>query len=146
MRLHVTHCCKDKSPEAQASGEAVLPDVLYVDPAIQAFFQAVQKAGGAWAVLSDLYGLWLPPRVERWYEKHPDTVTAAESATILESFDHQVEPYTEIAFYVRPETFHPFYASILEKSRFRDRIRTFTDLTLISNSAPIPHSEFHLSP
>jgi hypothetical protein len=134
MRLYLTHCCKDKSETARLSGDSLLPDELYVDPAIQAFFQAVKQKGQTWGVLSDLYGLWLPPRREGWYEKHPDTVTTDEAEAIRQSFDEGLEAFTEVWFYVRKETFHPFYQSVLERSRWRDRIQCFESLKKIPNS------------
>lgn len=128
MRIYLTHCSAEKNDALQVSGAKVTPERLYTATAIQAFMGRCKEKGVDWAILSDLYGVWFPDVEHKWYEKHPDTVTDQEFDENLQGFDQKLKTYDEIWFYVRTETFHPFYQKVLTNTVLKDKVRQFTDL------------------
>ncbi len=128
MRIYVTHCSKEKSLAAKSSGALLPPDELYTEPGIQKFMRACIEHGVNWAILSDNYGVFLPSERRAYYEKPPATVTAEEEAAIIAQFDERLAAYAEIWFYVRTETFHPFYQRVLDRSRLAARVHQFQDV------------------
>lgn len=131
MRIYLTHCCKGKADHLRETSEAVTPDQLYIEPGIQAFIERCKERKVDWAILSDLYGIYLPSDRHQWYEKHPDTVTAQEKARIISNFNDKLSAYAEIFFYVRPDTFHPLYEDILQKTSLAGRIQILQELYFI---------------
>jgi hypothetical protein len=130
-RIYLTHCSKEKNLNAKTTGEAMPPDKLYTEPGIQQFMERCKSTNVDWAILSDNYGVFLPLESHIYYEKAPSTVTTEEECLILENFDRGLEKYGEIWFYIRPDTFHPFYDRILTNSLLHARIHSFTDLSEI---------------
>ena len=129
MKVHLTHCCAQKNEDARVNGTQLPPEEMYIEPDIQKFFAYCLAHGFTFGVLSDLYGIWLSPEKKGWYEKSPDTVTETEKTEILRIFDQELAPFSEIIFFVRPETFHPFYDFVLTHSRHANKIRRSTELT-----------------
>lgn len=135
MRLYLTHCSKEKDPRLKHTSIAVTPEHLYTNAEIQQFMRQCQICNVHWAILSDLYGIFFSDDQHIWYEKHPDTVTPAEEARVIEDFNQKLSAYEEIHFWVRPASFHPFYARVLQKTALADRIITFQDLAAIELTA-----------
>jgi hypothetical protein len=54
--------------------------------------------------------------------------------TSSKEFDQKLREYDEICFCIRPESFHPFYARVLQRTVLADRVRTFEDLEFIVRS------------
>jgi hypothetical protein len=131
VRIYLTHCSKEKDPDLQSTGVAVTPDRLYTNPGICQFMEQCKKQGVQWGILSDLYGIFFAKEHRAWYSKPPDTVTPAEAAKIIADFNTRLKDYQEIFFYVRPETFHPFYKKVLTTTALADRIQLFEDLDAI---------------
>ena len=134
MRIYLTHCSKEKETTLQGTQIAVTPDKLYTEQGIQQFMHQCQKEGVNWGVLSDLYGIYLATDCRIWYEKHPDTVTPDEEAFIIQDFNQKLNLYDEIYFFVRSDTFHPFYESILRKTLLTDRVNLFQNIDCIKAS------------
>lgn len=128
MRIYLTHCSKDKSPQAKASGDKLPPDQLYTDNGLQEFIIACKSTGANWAILSDQFGVFSPDETHEYYEKPPASVSPGEETIIIEQFNLRLETYDEIWFYVRPETFHPLYERILIRSTLSGRIHMFSIL------------------
>ena len=128
MRIYLTHCSKEKAPQAKTSGLPVTPDSLYTDAEIQAFITTCQHKGGTWAILSDKYGVFLPHEKHEYYEKPPATVTPEEEAAIIAQINDCLSEYDEIWFYVRPATCHPFYERVLKGSSVINKVRFFDDI------------------
>jgi hypothetical protein len=133
MRIYLTHCSKEKSLEAKESGEELTPDRLYTNPGIQQFIERCQVTGVHWAILSDCYGVFLPDERHPYYEKAPASVTPEEENVIIQSFENRLSEYDEIWFYIRAETFHPFYERVLNNSRLAGRVKRFEDLNQIDH-------------
>ena len=131
MRVYLTHCSKEKEPTLKGTDIAVTPDKLYTSPGIQSFMQRCREKGVSWGILSDLYGVYLQSEVHTWYEKHPDTVTQEEGKKVIADFDSKLHLYEEIFFYVRPNSFHPFYERILKKTILADKVRFFQHISSI---------------
>lgn len=131
MRVYLTHCSKEKEPSLEGSKRAVTPDKLYTDPSIQIFMERCQAKATNWGVLSDLYGVYLSNERHLWYEKPPDTVTLSEEEAVVQSFNDKLSTYDEIYFFVRPDSFHPFYKRVLQKTSLADRVRVFQDIECI---------------
>jgi len=131
MRIYLTHCSKDKSPQAKASGDKLPPDLLYTDAALQQFITACKSACEAWAILSDKYGVFSPTETHAYYEKPPASVTPEEETILIDQLNMRLEPYDEIWFYVRPGTFHPLYERIFMRSALSSRVHLFSDLGVI---------------
>jgi hypothetical protein len=131
MRIYLTHCSKEKSLAAKASGNKLPPDLLYTDSGLQAFITACKSAGADWAILSDQYGVFLPTEQHTYYEKPPLKVTPEEELVIIRQFDQTLSAYDEIWFFVRAETFHLFYDRVLKSSTIHNRITLFFDLNAI---------------
>lgn len=128
MEVYLTHCSAEKSEGARTTGILLPPEEMYTEPAIQKFFTYCLSKGLTFGVLSDLYGIWLSPEKKRWYEKSPDTVTDEEKAEILRIFDTELARFSEIIFFIRPESFHPFYDFVLSHSKHAKKIRRITEL------------------
>lgn len=128
MRIYLTHCCKDKASHVRETGEAVTPDKLYVEPGIQEFMERCKEEEVHWAILSDLYGIYFSNERHKWYERHPDTVTLQEEEKIISDFDSKLSSYSDILFYARPDSFHPFYGKILKRTILADRVQIFQDI------------------
>lgn len=131
MRIYLTHCSKEKSLEARANGLPVPPDILYTEAGIQEFMTACKHAGVNWAILSDKHGVFLPGDRHVYYEKPPATVTPDEELVIIHQFEQKLSGFDETWFFVRSETFHPFYERVLNSSSLHDRITIFKDLNSI---------------
>jgi len=128
VRIYLAHCSKEKSTTAKTSGALLPPDELYTEPGIQKFMRSCKERGVSWAILSDNYGVFLPSERHAYYEKPPATVTAEEEAAIMAQFDERLAAYDEIWFYVRAETFHPFYQRVLDRCRLAARVHLFQDV------------------
>ena len=131
MRIYLTHCSKEKSLDAKVNGLPAPPDILYTEAGIQEFMTACKHAGVTWAILSDNYGVLLPGDQRVYYEKPPSTVTAEEELVIIHQLEQKLSSFDDIWFFVRTETFHPFYERILNSSSLNDRITFFKDLNSI---------------
>lgn len=131
MRIYLTHCSKEKSLDAKATGLPLPPDELYTEAGIRQFMTTCKQKGVAWAILSDHYGVFLPSEKHLYYEKPPATVTPKEELVIIRQFEQKLSGFDEIWFFVRTETFHPFYERVLNSSSLRDRITIFKDLISI---------------
>lgn len=131
MRIYLTHCSKEKSITAKASGLPMPPDELYAEDGIQAFMKACKSHGVNWAILSDNYGVFFPFEKHEYYEKPPATVTSEEEQAIITQFNQRLADYDEIWFYIRPTTFHPFYERVLKGSDLAARVQKFEDILAI---------------
>jgi len=131
MRIYLTHCSKEKDPAFKEPGNIATPDQLYIETGIQQFMSRCKAMSVNWAVLSDLYGVYQSDDQYGWYEKHPNTVLPHEEEIIVQEFDRKLNHYDEIWFYIRPESFHSFYARVLKRTALADRVQTFKDLELI---------------
>jgi hypothetical protein len=146
MRIYLTHCSAQKASYLKGTNIAVTPDRLYTDPGIQQFVERCKAANVSWGILSDRYGIYLSSDRQIWYEKHPDTVTKEEAAKIVDDFDTKLSSYSEILFYIRPDTFHPFYRDILKTVFLADRVQMFHDLIRLNASGnPSLDSSFALN-
>ncbi|MBI4781943.1 MAG: hypothetical protein HY785_11590 [Oscillatoriophycideae cyanobacterium NC_groundwater_1537_Pr4_S-0.65um_50_18] len=134
MRVYLTHCSKEKEPNLQGTDIAVTPDQLYIDSEIQKFMERCQQKNVSWAILSDLYGVYLSSECRIWYEKHPDTVTPQEEEIVIQDFNRKLDSYDEIFFFVRPESFHPFYERVLKKTVLADKVKIFEDVEWIEET------------
>lgn len=134
VRVYLTHCSAEKDPELKGSGKSATPDDLYTNFGIQRFMTKCKERGVSWGVLSDLYGVFRSDEHQAWYEKHPDTVTQQEEDNVIQDFDRKLSDYDEIWFYIRPESFHPFYARVLKRTMLANKVRTFEDLESIEQS------------
>lgn len=128
MRFYLTHCSKEKASYLKGTDIAVTPDQLYTNPEIQQFMSRCREQKVNWGILSDLYGVYLSNESHIWYEKHPDTVTLQEEDVVIEDFNQKLGSYQEICFYIRPETFHPFYERVLKKTLLANKVWTFQSL------------------
>jgi hypothetical protein len=124
-RIYITHCCLKKDEALRESGLSAAPDRLYTAVTVQRFMTACMDTGVAWAIFSDLYGIWFPQLTHPWYEKAPGKVTPGEFQLLLENFDKELEPYEEIRFYY-PGRLHPLHGRLLESSRLRTRVHLFS--------------------
>jgi hypothetical protein len=115
-RVYLTHCSAEKDPELKDSGKSATPDALYTNLGIQRFMTKCKEKGVIWGVFSDLYGVFEANERQVWYEKHPDTVVQQEEDNIIQDFDRKLSDYDEIWFYIRPESFHSFYARVLKRN------------------------------
>ena len=128
MRIYLTHCSKDKSLAAKTSGDKLHPDQLYTDSGLQEFITACKLKGAAWVILSDQYGVFSPDETHAYYEKPPASVTPEKETILVDQVNLRLEPYDEIWFYVRTETFHPLYERILMQSALSARVHFFSYL------------------
>lgn len=131
MRVYLTHCSAEKDPHLKETGAAVTPDRLYTNPEIQQFMERCKNKNVSWAVLSDLYGVYLSDEYQMWYEKPPDTVSPQEEDIIIQDFDNKLSTYDEICFFARTVSFHPFYERVLKRTALADRVRIFKDINYI---------------
>ena len=136
MIIYLTHCSKDKSAQAKESGGKLPPDMLYTDPGLQAFIERCRQTGSSWAILSDKYGVFFPWESHAYYEKPPANVTPDEEKVITEDLQTRLAGYGEIHFFVRRDTFHPFYERVLMNGQLADRVIFFEDLSQITKKEP----------
>ncbi|MHC5053103.1 MAG: hypothetical protein ACYTKD_00120 [Planctomycetota bacterium] len=127
----ITHCSGEKDDSLKGTRRAVVPDGLYTSERFRNFVRACRYAGVAWAVLSDMYGVWFPGERREWYEKAPEDVTEPELRALVEDFDATLAGFDRILFYYEPGRLHPLYRRIVEATALRDRVEFFTDLKLI---------------
>ena len=130
-QIYLSHCSKDKSAQAKATGEKMTPDRLYTDPDLVRFMSRCKEAGLEWAILSDRYGLFRAQDRHAYYEKPPDTVSEDEEAQIAEDLRKGLSQFDTVWFYVRKASFHPFYERVLQKSGVIGKVKFFSDLTQI---------------
>jgi hypothetical protein len=138
MAIYLTHCSKDKSEAAKASGEKLPPDQLYTDPGLLAFIQRCQQTGSSWAILSDKYGVIFPWESHEYYEKPPATVTPEEEKAITADFHTRLAEFGEIYFYVRSGSFHPFYKRVIMSGPLAGNVVLFEDFDQIGINATSP--------
>ncbi|MDX2270822.1 MAG: hypothetical protein NW237_02595 [Cyanobacteriota bacterium] len=131
MRVYLTHCSKEKEPNLKGTDIAVTPDKLYTNSGIRQFMERCQEKNVSWAVLSDQYGVYFSNECHVWYEKHPDTVTPQEEELVIEDFNNKLNSYDEIYFFVRSESFHPFYGRVLQKTVLAGKVKTFESIECI---------------
>jgi len=131
VRIYLTHCSKDKSQLAKKSREKMTPDQLYTDPGLQAFIHRCREVNSHWAILSDFYGVFFPDEQHEYYEKPPSDVTPEEEQAITENFQARLSIFDEIGFYVRKDTFHPFYERVIRNGPLAERIIMIYDLESI---------------
>ena len=131
MRIYLTHCAKEKEPNLKGTDIAVTPDKLYTNPHIQQFMERCREQKVSWGILSDLYGVYLSDESHVWYEKHPDAVTPQEEENLIKDFDKKLRSFGEIFFYVRPESFHPFYKRVLEKTALAGKVQLLQNIEWI---------------
>jgi hypothetical protein len=136
MIIYLTHCSKDKFAQAKESGDKLPPDKLYTDPGLQAFIDRCKQTSSHWAILSDKYGLFFPWESHEYYEKPPASVTPDEENAITEDLQTRLAGYREIHFFIRRDTFHPFYERVLKNGHLADRVMFFEDLSLITKKEP----------
>ncbi|MHC4250549.1 MAG: hypothetical protein ACYS9X_15580 [Planctomycetota bacterium] len=129
--IYITHCSGEKDDALTGTGRAVAPDDLYTSARFRSFVRACRKAGVAWAVLSDRYGVWLSDETREWYEKAPEDVSGTEFRALVEDFGRKLAGFGRIRFYHEPGRLHPLYRRIVEASALRDRVEFFTDLRVI---------------
>ena len=111
--IRITACTAQKSDRARRHGEPVTPDVLYVEPGIQRFFGDARADGVPWAVLSDQWGVLLEHDRAPWYERHPDTVTAADEAELVRSAEAKLAGFDVVELVRLRPTSHPLYERVL---------------------------------
>jgi len=133
MQIYLTHCSKNKSLLAKKSGEKMTPNQLYTDPGLQAFIRRCREVNSPYAILSDVFGVIFPDEKHEYYEKPPSTVTPEEEIKITENFHIRLSAFDEIRFYVRKETFHPFYERIIRNGPLAERVFLIYDLASINN-------------
>lgn len=131
MRVYLTHCSKEKEPNLKGTDITVTPDKLYTSAGIQQFMKRCQEQNVIWGVLSDLYGVYLSNERHVWYEKHPDTVTLQKKGIIVQDFNIKLSSYDEIFFFIRMESFHPFYERVLKETVLADKVKTFQNIEFI---------------
>ncbi|MBD3883359.1 hypothetical protein IFO70_16450 [Phormidium tenue FACHB-886] len=72
MRVYLTHCSAEKDLSLNESGKIATPDQLYTEHRIQQFMARCKDKNVSWAILSDLYGVYLSSDQHGWYEKYPE--------------------------------------------------------------------------
>jgi hypothetical protein len=132
MRIYLTHCSKDKSLLAKENGEKMTPDQLYTDQGLQAFIRRCKDVNFPWAILSDFYWVFFPDEKHQYYEKPPSTVTSEEEKAITENFHTRLNAFDEIGFFVRKDTFHPFYERVIRNGPLVERVILIYDLESIN--------------
>lgn len=130
-RIYVTHCSGEKDGSLEGAGREVTPEELYASERFRAFARACGAAGVAWAVLSDLHGVWFADERRGWYEKAPEAVTEKEFRALVESFDKRLSPFDRILFYHEPGRLDPLYVRIVEASALRSRVEFFSDIAMV---------------
>jgi len=75
-----------------------------------------------WRILPDRHGADLASDRHLWYQKAPETVTSSEKPTIIQAWGGALSAYYKVWFYVRPDSFHPFYGRVLQRSALSGRI------------------------
>lgn len=131
-RIYLTHCSAKKDNSLKGTNRELNPDKLYAAAPTQRFMKKCKEKGVNWAIFSDLYGVWFPEIKHRWYEKHPETVTAYEFKNLVNNFDQKLEDYREIWFYHNPGRFHPLYKELLQTTVLKDKVKQFTHLREIT--------------
>ena len=133
MDIYLTHCSKEKDPSLRDTELTATPDVLYTNRGIRQFMQRCMEKEVHWAILSDNYGVIFSDEKRGWYAKPPDTVTPEEERAILTDFDNKLGSFDAIYFYVRTETYHPFYERVLKASSYSSKIRLIYRLDVIGD-------------
>jgi hypothetical protein len=128
MRIYITPCCAEKEEKYQASGELVPPNLLYTSKKTQGFMRQCKVRQVAWAIFSDLYGVWFPEIRHAWYEKDPNSVTDEEFWQLLRNFDESLAPYSQICFYHNPGSLNPLHKRLLKETALGDRVKMITKL------------------
>jgi len=128
MRIYITPCCAEKEEKYQASGELVPPNLLYKSKKTQGFMRQCKVRQVAWAIFSDLYGVWFPEIRHAWYEKDPNSVTDEEFWQLLRNFDESLALYSQICFYHNPGSLHPLHKRLLKETALGDRVKMITRL------------------
>lgn len=127
-RIYLTHCSAKKDEALKYGCKKVTPDKLYTATPTQRFINKCKKERVAWAIFSDLYGVWFPDVKHEWYEKDPHTVTEYEFRKLLKDFEQKLKNYKEIYFYYNPGRFHPLYKKLLKETKLRNKITMFSHL------------------
>ena len=109
----------------------MFPGELYRSVPISRFIERCKIQKVEWAIFSDKYGVWFPFQKNKWYDKHPDTVTEEEFEELLKDFDNSLEKFGEIWFYHHPKWLHPFYRKLLNSSILKEKINLFSRLAEI---------------
>ena len=128
MRIYITPCCAEKEEKYQASGELVPPNLLYTSKKTQGFMRQCKVRQVAWAIFSDLYGVWFPEIPHAWYEKDPNSVTDEEFCQLLRTFDESLAPYSQICFYHNPGSLNRLHKRLLKETALADRVKIITKL------------------
>jgi len=128
MRIYLTHCSAKKDEVLKYGYEKVTPDKLYTATPTRRFINKCKKERVAWAIFSDLYGVWFPDVKREWYEEDPHTVTEYEFRKLLKDFEQKLKNYKEIYFYHNPGRFHPLYKRLLKETKLRNKITMFSHL------------------
>ena len=128
MRIYITHCSAKKNDLLKNSDKKVTPDKLYTATPTRRFMNRCKEKQVKWAIFSDLYDVWFPDIVHKWYEKDPNKVTEQEFENLINNFDQKLQKYDEIWFYYNPGRFHPLYKRLLQRTKLRNKVRGFTHL------------------
>ncbi|MCM8829921.1 MAG: hypothetical protein NC824_02865 [Candidatus Omnitrophica bacterium] len=128
MKIYITHCSAKKDDSLKHTTKLTTPDKLYTATPIGRFMNKCKTEKVAWAIFSDLYGVWFPDVKHGWYEKAPHRVTEDEFKKLLEDFDQKLSNYNEIWFYYNPGRFHRLYKRLLSESKLKDRIKMFSHI------------------
>jgi hypothetical protein len=128
MRIYITPCSAKKDEKYQASGELVPPNLLYTSKKTQGFMRQCKVRQVAWAIFSDLYGVWFPEIRHAWYEKDPNSVTDEEFWQLLRNFDESLAPYSQICFYHNPGSLNRLHERLLKETALADRVKMITKL------------------
>ncbi len=134
MKIFITYCSAKKNDPLRGTGKAVTPGELYVSGRVQGFIKKCEQAGVKWAVLSDLYGVWLPDERHQWYDKSPDEVSEEQYRGLLADFDQKLERYDQILFFYQPDSLHSLHRRLLQETCLKDRVAMFSDLRRIVNA------------
>ena len=126
IRIYVTHCSAKKDDSLKHTGKKVTPHELYTATPTQRFIDKCKRMGVAWAIFSDLYGIWFPDEKHQWYNKHPDRVSEEEFSYLVRDFEEKLSNYDEIYFYHNPGRFHPLYRRLLNEVGIKDKICLFS--------------------
>jgi hypothetical protein len=95
----MTHCSAKKDDSFSGTHEKVTPDLLYTSCRSRGSMTTCKSKGVAWAIFSDLYGVWFPNVKHEWYERNPDHITEEEFQKLPSGFDEKLADYDEIWFY-----------------------------------------------
>lgn len=130
--IYLTHCSKEKDLNLKGTNREVTPNILYTETGIQRFMKRCIEKKVRWAILSDNYGIFFSYEKHGWYAKPPDTVSPEEEQKILRDFDEKLGSFDTIYFFIRPDSYHPFYDHILKTSSLYSKIKLIYDLCRIA--------------